>query len=140
MAKKKIKVEEVLTEEWFYDSNNGNSEIRYKDSEGRFHNEEDEPAKIVYDIVGTVIALYFYKHGVIHRDNNMPAVIETHSNGMMKNRWCLVNGKLHNEDSPAILEFDEVGNCLDVRYYLEGEKLSFSEWSSIIRLNKLEMV
>ena len=42
--------------------------------------------------------------------------------------WALPSGKLHREDGPAILWYNEDGSVDDVGYWVNGKELTEEEW------------
>jgi len=69
------------------------------DDDHKIHSFNDKPA-IVYPN-----SLYWYKHGLLHRENN-PAIIIVHyiDNGKeFKTKKWYKDGKLHNRKGPAII-------------------------------------
>ena len=92
----------------------------------KYHNVGDLPACIYTDTTGTKFSEW-YKHGQLHRDNDMPAVIKT-----AYKEWYQ-NGKLHRDNNmPAIM-------CDDGRqyWYFNGKQyipmyVEFKELISIL--------
>jgi hypothetical protein len=61
---------------------------------------------------------FWYKDGIKHRDDNLPAVIYGIENSNM--RWY-VNGKKHNDDGPAYINTGH--KCgWEIRWYIKGLK------------------
>lgn len=74
----------------YYD--NGNIEhIYYYDEDGELHN-YDKPAKIEYNISGTILREVYYIHGLLHNHKNA-AIFEYHNNGALKNKIYYHYGK-----------------------------------------------
>jgi hypothetical protein len=69
-----------------------------------------EPAKIIYGgpIISRFIPLYeklmYYKNGKLHRDGNMPAVVDNNRYGRGVEYWY--EGKLHRDKFPAVITPD----------------------------------
>lgn len=75
----------------------------------------------------------YYEHGLLHRENNMPAVLEEENsywNEKGKCKWY-IHGVEQKE--PSVIS-DEVKNEIDqVRNMVRHETLQYSDWSKDIR-------
>ena len=64
----------------------------------------------------------YFIAGKLHRENS-PAVIHYHYNGNIGIEQYYMNGELHREDGPAYIEYYRNGNMLYKSYYRNGNIL-----------------
>ena len=98
---------------------NGNKEIEYYAIENLIHRDNDLPAIINY-INGKIGSEKWLQHGKLYRENG-PAEIGYDSNGtVISQTWYKDNG-LHREDGPAVIEklYKKTIN----KYYINGKRI-----------------
>ena len=70
-----------------------------------------------------VIELMWKKeNGKCHNENG-PAFIEYYPNGNVEYKSWYINGKEHNENGPAIIGYDEDGNIIRQEYWENGTRI-----------------
>lgn len=70
----------------------------------------------------------YYVDGIIHRDNDEPAVKIFYPNKYINKRYYYKNGKLHREgDKPAVIIYDRDGNIEKTEFYIDGTKVNNSQ-------------
>ncbi len=114
---------------------------RYRDNEkiefwwhkeGQFHRDNDQPARIVINVLGTY-EYSWYKNGQLHRDDDKPACVYT--DGDIEQFTWYQNGLKHrnNNDQPAyIYRRDTVHESA---WYVNGKLHRDTPHASVIRRN-----
>ena len=87
-----------------------NRSQEWRDEEGELHSEDDHPARIKGQ------ELQWWKHGLLHRDNGKPAILNTSSN----RKEYYVDGKRHRIDGPAFV-------CDAIEAYYVNDVLLYDE-------------
>ena len=70
------------------------------------------------------------KNGKLHRDNDLPAVVEINGG----KAWC-INDQLHRTNGPAVIRFNG-----DKQWYLKGIEYSREEYNLKMRESKIKLV
>ena len=87
---------------------------------------EDGPALIKYDYDSNkVLYVSYYVYGKLHRVTDegifKPAVIKYHYNGTISSEEYYIRDIKHRPDGPAHVGYDELGNVIEEKYYMNGK-------------------
>jgi len=59
----------------------------------------------------------WYKSNLLHRDNDLPAIIRYNSNNNIINKGYYINGKRHRENGPAVIGYSHNGRPCLLEFY-----------------------
>lgn len=97
------------------------------DQNGNWHSIGDLPAYIAFYDSGKVSLMQWCKHGNIHRENDLPAVVRlSEDSQLIKNARWAIDGQLHRDpDLPAVIGINEKSGDVEMLYYYKnGEYFS----------------
>lgn len=86
------------------------------------HSIDDKPALTFYGNNKNIIREEWYNQGIPHRANDRPAVIEYYGE-IKKNKMSelyYLNGKLHRENNPAKILYNDKGEIFLYEHYVNG--------------------
>lgn len=93
----------------------------WRDGQGKLHRDEGPAVIIVSAETGKVISEKWFRHGLLHRDGDQPALTELHTSGATEFIWAK-EGLVHRENRPArvVREPDGSSNWVE-QWRLRGE-------------------
>lgn len=72
----------------------------------------------------------WYNHGILHRDNDLPAYTCKYSDGTTDEAWYY-NGVLHRGyNKPAFITIDNKDNIVFEKYYYDGNKKVYRSYKN----------
>lgn len=101
----------------------GTFESQWRDDDGLLHRDNDLPAVIVYNANGNVVMHRYYNHGQRHRINN-PAIIDYYQNKQVRSEQWLVHDNCHRVNAPAYMDYDMDGNVKNKAYWWNNVRIT----------------
>jgi len=122
----------IITQKWYNTDckllftqeyyDSGNVKRQQYYNKGLLHCENDLPAIEEWYASGKLKSRYWYLNGELHRENDLPAIEEWYDSGKLKSRYWYLNGELHREnDLSAIEEWYGSGKVKSRHWYVNGE-------------------
>jgi antitoxin component YwqK of YwqJK toxin-antitoxin module len=129
--KKQILIEKYIEPSEILEDITGSIVKRWLDKNGDLHSFMGQPAFIYYKD-GQIITQEWHKKGVIHRDGDLPAIIEYNNSGKVIEKYYYKKGEFHRDgDLPAYIKYDNNGKVTCQEYYRNGKLIEYAELNRV---------